>query len=81
MGLCISMPSSSSRVRPSSEMQDISTLPILIAHRFSMEMSREQRAHLMSNPTSPRTVITSTGEHFRSTDDLLEEVVRQLTML
>ncbi|QMI58079.1 C4 [Nightshade curly top virus] len=80
MGNCISMPSSSSRVRPNSETPDISTSPILLLAPNSTPTFRGQSPHLMSSPTSRRTEITSTGVVFRSMDDLLEEVSRQLTM-
>nr|AUX80813.1 C4 protein [Tomato leaf curl Sudan virus] len=81
MGLCISMPSSSSRVRPSSETPDISMSLTLITPLNSTQISRELSPHPMSSPTSRRTVITSTGVSFRSMEDLLEEVNRQLMML
>nr|AWC15002.1 C4 protein [Papaya leaf curl virus]WLD17995.1 C4 [Papaya leaf curl virus]WNV28809.1 C4 [Papaya leaf curl virus] len=81
MGLCISMPSSSSKVKPSSETLDISMSLTLIPPPNSTQTFREQSPALMSSPTSRRTVITSTGVSFRSMDDLLEEVNRQLMML
>ncbi|AGI99536.1 AC4 protein [Begomovirus catharticae] len=81
MGLCISMPSSSSRVRPSSETPDISMSLTLITPPISTQISRELSPHPMSSPTSRRTVITSTGVSFRSMEDLLEEVNRELMML
>ncbi|ACU00724.1 AC4 protein [Papaya leaf curl virus] len=80
MGLCISMPSSSSKVKPSSETPDISMSLTLITPPNSTQTSREQSPALMSSPTSRRTVITSTGVSFRSMEDLLEEVNRQLMM-
>nr|QPN01199.1 C4 [Chilli leaf curl India virus]WBT00802.1 C4 [Chilli leaf curl India virus] len=81
MGLCISMPSFNSKVNPSSETPDISMSLTLIHPPNSTQTSREQSPHPMSSPTSRRTVITSTGVIFRSMDDLLEEVNRQLMML
>nr|AVI04863.1 C4 protein [Tomato yellow leaf curl virus]UYH99789.1 C4 protein [Tomato yellow leaf curl virus] len=81
MGLCISTPSSSSKVKPSSETPDISMSLTLITPPNSTQTSREQSPAPMSSPTSRRTVITSTGVSFRSMEDLLEEVNRQLTML
>nr|QQL11679.1 AC4 protein [Cherry tomato leaf curl virus] len=81
MGLCISMPSSNSKVNPSSETPDISMSLTLITPPNSTQTSREQSPAQMSSPTSRRTVITSTGVSFRSMDDLLEEVNRQLMML
>nr|ASU11085.1 symptom expression [Tomato leaf curl New Delhi virus] len=80
MGLCISMRSSNSRVRPSSETPDISMSLTLITPPNSTQTSRELSPAPMSSHTSRRTVITSTGVSFRSMDDLLEEVNRQLTM-
>nr|WHB10733.1 C4 protein [Pepper leaf curl Bangladesh virus] len=81
MGACISTPSSSSRVNPSSETQDISMSLTLITPPNSTQTSRELSPALMSSPTSRRTVITWTGVGFRSMEDLLEEVNRQLMML
>nr|UXQ07658.1 silencer [Sweet potato leaf curl virus] len=80
MGLCTSMLSSSSRAKPSLKIQDISTFNTHIAPPNSIQISRELNPHQMSSPTSRKTVITSTGELFRSTEDLLEEVSRQLMM-
>nr|BAS69605.1 AC4 protein [Jatropha leaf curl virus] len=81
MGHCISMPLSSSKVKPDSEMQDISISSILIAPPNSMQISRELGPPLTLSPISRRTEITSTGGSFRSMEDLLEEVNRQLMML
>ncbi|CAT00633.1 AC4 protein [Chilli leaf curl India virus] len=81
MGLCISMPSSNSKVNPNSETPDISMSLTLIHQPNSTQTSREQSPAPMSSPISRRTVITSTGVSFRSMDDLLEEVNRQLMML
>nr|ARR96797.1 AC4 [Cotton leaf curl Alabad virus]ARR96803.1 AC4 [Cotton leaf curl Alabad virus]ARR96815.1 AC4 [Cotton leaf curl Alabad virus]ARR96827.1 AC4 [Cotton leaf curl Alabad virus]QCY72112.1 AC4 protein [Cotton leaf curl Alabad virus] len=80
MGLCISTPSSSSKVKPSSETPDISMSLTLITPPNSIQTSRELSPVPMSNPTSRRTMITSTGVSFRSMEDLLEEVNRQLMM-
>nr|QCY72076.1 AC4 protein [Cotton leaf curl Alabad virus]QCY72082.1 AC4 protein [Cotton leaf curl Alabad virus] len=80
MGLCISTPSSSSKVKPSSETPDISMSLTLITPPNSIQTSRELNPVPMSNPTSRRTMITSTGVIFRSMEDLLEEVNRQLMM-
>nr|QRY05540.1 C4 protein [Tomato leaf curl Oman virus] len=80
MGLCISMPSSSSKVNPSTETPDISMSLTLIPPPNSTQISRELSPAQMSSPTSRRTVITSTGVSFRSMEDLLEEVNRQLMM-
>nr|AHZ45494.1 C4 protein [Tomato leaf curl Barka virus] len=81
MGLCISTPSSSSKVKPSSETPDISmSLTPKKTPPNSTQTSREQSPAPMSSPTSRRTVITSTGVSFRSMEDLLEEVNRQLMM-
>nr|UXB94645.1 C4 protein [Cotton leaf curl Alabad virus] len=81
MGFCISTPSSSSKVKPSSETPDISMSLTLITPPNSTQISRELSPVPMSRPTSRRTVITSTGVRFRSMEDLLEEVNRQLMML
>nr|ACO83236.1 C4 [Tomato leaf curl Sulawesi virus] len=81
MGLCTSMLWSNSKVKPSLEMQDISTYPILILADHSTPIFREQDLHPMSSRTFRRTAITSTGVVFRSMEDLLEEVNRQQTML
>nr|WIF19287.1 AC4 protein [Tomato leaf curl New Delhi virus] len=81
MGLCISMRSSNSKVNVSSETPDISMSLTLITPPNSTQISRELSPAPMSRHTSRRTVITSTGVSFRSMDDLLEEVNRQLMML
>ncbi|AAK06538.1 C4 protein [Pepper leaf curl Bangladesh virus] len=81
MGACISTRSSNSKVNPSSETQDISMSLTLITPPNSTQISRELSPAPMSSPTSRRTVITSTGVAFRSMEDLLEEVNRQLMML
>nr|ADP09643.1 AC4 protein [Chili leaf curl Pakistan virus] len=81
MGACISTRSSSSKVNPSSETLDISMSLTLITPPNSTQTSRELSPAPMSSHTSRRTVITSTGVGFRSMEDLLEEVNRQLTML
>ncbi|ADO41051.1 AC4 [Cotton leaf curl Alabad virus-[802a]] len=81
MGLCISMHSSNSKVKPSSETPDISMSLTLIPPPNSIQTSRELSPALMLSPTSRRTEITSTGAHFRSMEDLQEEVNRQLMML
>nr|QBY34648.1 AC4 protein [Chilli leaf curl virus]WIF29815.1 AC4 protein [Chilli leaf curl virus] len=81
MGLCISMASSNSKVNPNSETPDISMSLTLIPQHNSTQTSREQSPALMSSPISRRTVITSMGVSFRSMDDLLEGVNRQLMML
>ncbi|AFN41350.1 C4 protein [Papaya leaf curl virus] len=80
MCLCISMPSSSSKVNPSSAPLKNSMAVTLITPPNSTQTSRELSPALMSSPTSRRTVITSTGVSFRSMEDLLEEVNRQLMM-
>ncbi|ATO88011.1 AC4 [Coccinia mosaic Virudhunagar virus] len=80
MGLCTSTLFSSSRVRPSSETPDISMSLTLIAPPPSTQTSRELSPAPTLSHTSRRTVITSTGVCFRSMDDLLEEVNRQLMM-
>nr|AHM24773.1 AC4 [Sweet potato leaf curl Georgia virus] len=80
MGLCTSMLSSSSRVKPNLKTPDISTCNTPTAPPNSIQISRELNRHQMSSPTSRRTVTTSTGALFRSTEDLLEEVSRQLMM-
>ncbi|CAD12422.1 AC4 protein [Squash leaf curl Yunnan virus] len=80
MGLCISTRSSNSKVNASSETPDISMSLTLIPQLNTIQTSRELNPAPMSNLTSRRTVITSTGVSFRSMDDLLEEVNRQLMM-
>nr|QKX94854.1 AC4 [Squash leaf curl Yunnan virus] len=80
MGLCISMRSSNSKVNASSETPDISMSLTLILTPSITQTSRELSPAPMSSPTSRKTVITSTGVSFRSMDDLLEEVNRQLMM-
>nr|QUQ60638.1 symptom determinant protein [Tomato leaf curl New Delhi virus]QUQ60647.1 symptom determinant [Tomato leaf curl New Delhi virus]QUQ60656.1 symptom determinant [Tomato leaf curl New Delhi virus]WMV00117.1 symptom determinant protein [Tomato leaf curl New Delhi virus] len=80
MGLCISMRSSNSKVNASSETPDISMSLTLITPPNSTQTSRERSPAPISSPTSRRTVITSTGVSFRSMEDLLAEVNRQLMM-
>nr|ANS14390.1 AC4 [Papaya leaf curl virus] len=81
MGLCISMPSSNSKVNPSSETPDISMSLTLITPPNFHPTFRELSSASMSSPTSKKTVITSTGVSFRSMEDLHEEVNKQLMML
>ncbi|AJW80832.1 AC4 [Tomato severe leaf curl Kalakada virus] len=81
MGLCISMPSSNSKENPSAETTDISMWFPQLHQHISTQTFRELSPAQMSRSTSRRTVITSTGVSFRSMDDLLEEVNRQLMML
>nr|AGW16196.1 C4 protein [Sweet potato leaf curl virus] len=80
MGLCTSMLSSNSRAKPNLKIQDISTCNTPTAPPNSIQISRELNHRQMSSPTSRKTVITSTGVIFKSTEDLLEEVSRQLMM-
>nr|QEM22664.1 AC4 protein [Squash leaf curl Yunnan virus] len=80
MGLCISTRSSNSKVNASSETLDISMSLTLIPPPNTTQTSRELSPAPTSSPTSRRTVITLTGVSFRSMDDLLEEVNRQLMM-
>nr|WBU87209.1 AC4 [Papaya leaf curl virus] len=80
MGLLTCMLSSNSKENPSSETPDISMSLTLITPPNSTQTSRELSPVPMSSPTSRRTVITSTGVSFRSMEDLLEEVNRQLMM-
>ncbi|QTZ97491.1 C4 protein [Tomato leaf curl Chuxiong virus] len=80
MGLCISTRSSNSKVNASSETPDISMSLTLIPPPNTTQTSRELSPAPMSSPTSRRTVITSTGVSFKSMEDLLEEVNRQLMM-
>nr|ACB97661.1 cell cycle regulator [Beet curly top virus] len=81
MGLCISTPSSNSKVKHNSETLDTSTSLIHPVAPPSTPTSKEQNLHPMLNNTSRRTVTTSTGVLFKSTDDLLEEANRRLMML
>nr|ACB97655.1 cell cycle regulator [Beet curly top virus] len=81
MGLCISTPSSNSKVKHNSGTLDTSTSLILPVAPPSTPTSKEQNLHPMLSNTSRRTVITSTGVHFKSTEDLLEEANRRLMML
>nr|QBO66583.1 AC4 protein [Papaya leaf curl virus] len=81
MGLFISMSSSNSKVNTSSETLDFSMSLTLIRPPNSIQTFRELSPAQMSSPTSRRTVTTSTGVSFRSMEDLLGEVNRQLMML
>nr|QBY34641.1 AC4 protein [Chilli leaf curl virus] len=81
MGVCIFRGSSNSKVNPNSGKPDIWMSLTLIPQPNSAQTFRELSPAQMSSPTSRRTVITSTGVSFRSMDDLLEEVNRQLMML
>nr|WBU87203.1 AC4 [Papaya leaf curl virus] len=80
MGLLTCMFPTSSKENTSSETPDISMSLTLITPPNSTQTSRELSPVPMSSPTSRRTVITSTGVSFRSMEDLLEEVNRQLMM-
>nr|AEI91320.1 AC4 protein [Bean golden mosaic virus]AEI91325.1 AC4 protein [Bean golden mosaic virus]AEI91340.1 AC4 protein [Bean golden mosaic virus]AEI91345.1 AC4 protein [Bean golden mosaic virus] len=74
MHLFNSKESSSARIADSSTSNIQSHLP------SPMPIYRVQNHPLMSSPTSRRTVITSNGVLFKSTEDLLEEVRRQVMM-
>nr|AWD84450.1 C4 protein [Tomato leaf curl virus] len=81
MGLLTCMCSSSSKESSSAKTIDSSTSHPQTGQPNSTQTSRELRAPAMSSPISRRTVITSIMGCFRSMDDLLEEVNRQLMML
>nr|AIN35840.1 AC4 [Bean golden mosaic virus] len=66
--------SSSARIAECSTSNNQQPLP------SPMPIYRVQNHPLMSSPTSRKTVITSNGVIFKSTEDLLEEVNRQLMM-
>ncbi|ABF71085.1 AC4 [Papaya leaf curl virus] len=81
MGLCISMPSSNSKVNP--RFRNPRHFDVTHPNTSTPFHPNFQGAKSSSDvkSTSRRTVITSTGVSFRSMDDLLEEVNRQLMML
>ncbi|AMK07578.1 AC4 protein [Lycianthes yellow mosaic virus] len=81
MGHCISMPLFNSKVKPNSEMKDISISPILMLQESSILISKEHAPRQMSRHILRRTEITSTGVVFKSMEDLLEEVHMQHMML
>ncbi|CBA18090.1 AC4 protein [Sida Brazil virus] len=78
MGNHICMPLFNLKASSSAQIADSSILNTQTPLPSPMPIYRVQSHHLMSSPTSRRTVITSTGVLFRSTEDLLEEVSRQL---
>ncbi|QBB20372.1 AC4 [Cowpea bright yellow mosaic virus] len=80
MGNHICMPSFSSKGSSNARIADCSTSNIHTPLPSPIPIYRVQSHHLMSSPTSRRTVITSNGVIFKSTEDLLEEVSRQLMM-
>nr|UVN12560.1 symptom determination protein [Papaya leaf curl virus] len=81
MGNLIFTCSSSSKANTSAKITDSSISYPQPGQHISIRTFRELNQALMSSPTSRRTVITSTGVSFRSMNDLLEEVNRQLMML
>nr|AOT83378.1 AC4 [Macroptilium common mosaic virus] len=80
MGNRICMLSFNSKVSSSARIADSSTSHIQTPLPSPMPIYRVQSHPLMSSPTSRKTVITSNGVIFKSTEDLLEEVSRQLMM-
>nr|AIN36455.1 AC4 [Macroptilium yellow vein virus] len=80
MGNHICMRSFNSKESSSARIADSSTSNIQPPLPSPMPIYRVQNHPLMSSPTSRRTVITSNGVIFKSTEDLLEEVREQLTM-
>nr|APZ75443.1 AC4 [Papaya yellow leaf curl virus] len=81
MGLLIFMCSSNSKVNSSAEIKDSSTSHPQPGQHISIRTSRELNPAPMSSPIWRRTETPSTGESFRSTDDLLEGDNRQPTTL
>nr|AAL82834.1 putative AC4 protein [Tomato infectious yellows virus] len=80
MGNLICTSSYSSKGNSSAQTTDYSTLYPQQGHLRLPSIYRVQNHPLMSSPTSRKTVITSNGAFSRSTEDLLEEVNRQLMM-
>nr|AKQ21216.1 AC4 protein [Clerodendron yellow mosaic virus] len=81
MGLCISMLSYNSRVKPSSEMRDISMSLIPTPPPNSIHTSRELNPAPTSIHTSTRTEILWNGVEFRSTAGLHGEANSRQMML
>ncbi|ADO40516.1 AC4 protein [Cotton leaf curl Alabad virus] len=76
MGLCISMHSSNSKVKPSSETPDISMSLTLIPPPNSIQTSRELNPAPMSKPTWRKTETSLIMEFSKSMEDQLEEVAK-----
>nr|AHN60580.1 AC4 [Okra enation leaf curl virus] len=81
MGNLICTCSSSSRGNTSARISDSSTWSSQAGQHISIRTYRELNPAPTSNPTSTRTGTLSSGESFRSTDDLLEGDNRQPTTL
>nr|AFI56627.1 C4 protein [Tomato leaf curl Sudan virus] len=80
MGSHISMCLYSSKANSSAKISDSSTWYPQAGQHISIQTFRELNQVPTSSPTSTRTEILSNGVSFRSMDDLLEEVNRQLMM-
>nr|UYO78216.1 AC4 [Okra enation leaf curl virus] len=81
MGLLTCMFSSSSKESSSAGTINSSTSAPQPGQHISIRTYRELNPAPTSNPTSTRTGTLSSGESFRSTDDLLEGDNRQPTTL
>nr|WEX49703.1 AC4 protein [Clerodendrum golden mosaic China virus] len=81
MGALISMCSYNSKANTSAQITDCSTWYPQPGQHISIQTYRELSQAPTSSPISIRTETHSNGENFRSTDDLLEEVHSQPTML
>ncbi|AST47733.1 AC4 [Tomato leaf curl purple vein virus] len=80
MGNLICMPCCNSKPSSSARIADSSTCDIPVIPMFVMENTNLASPPQTPNHTLRRTEITSSGVIFRSTEDLLEEVNRQLTI-
>ncbi|ACD93170.1 AC4 [Tomato mild mosaic virus] len=81
MGSLISTSSSSSKGNSSARIIDSSTLSPQPGQHISIRTFRGLSRRPTSSPMSTRTEIQSNGEFSRSTEEVLEEVARQLTTL
>nr|AFD54504.1 AC4 protein [Macroptilium yellow spot virus]AIN36420.1 AC4 [Macroptilium yellow spot virus] len=80
MGSLISMLCCNSKVSSHARIVDSSTCDIPVIQMFVMENTNHASHPPTPNHILRRTEITSNGVIFRSTEDLLEEVNRQLTI-
>nr|ANT48103.1 AC4 [Sweet potato leaf curl Sichuan virus 1]ANT48163.1 AC4 [Sweet potato leaf curl Sichuan virus 1]ANT48174.1 AC4 [Sweet potato leaf curl Sichuan virus 1]ANT48276.1 AC4 [Sweet potato leaf curl Sichuan virus 1]QIP75679.1 AC4 [Sweet potato leaf curl Sichuan virus 1] len=81
MGACTSMLSSNSKVSANSQTPGTSTLLTPTPLHNTTPISNQQSPLPMSRPTLRRTKILLTVESSRSTEEVLEEVSKRLTML
>ncbi|AQT01542.1 AC4 protein [Sida chlorotic mottle virus] len=81
MGNLTSTCFSNSKANSCAQIRDSSTWYPQPGQHISIRTFRELNHRPTSSPTSTRTVTPSNGENSKSTEEVLEEVARQLTTL